>query len=165
MFLQDFIVERNVKQSAASMYIKRHEKEFAGHTELREGKLWLDEEAVKLLSKKYPMLPPDDVWTPAAKQKYDELAEELRETNKELRLVNAECRKMIGYKMEFLALQTEQKKLIDTAVSEREAELNLQHEEIVAKMKEEHQAELDRLQAELDAEKAKKWKIPWPWGN
>lgn len=125
MFLQDFIAERNIKQSAASMYIKRHEEEFDGHISIKEGKSWLDEIAIELLSKKYPVLPVDDVWTPAAKQKYDELAEELRETNKEVRQLNAENRELRQFEMKYRALETQQQLLIEEAVMKKDKEIGI----------------------------------------
>ena len=128
MFLQDFIKERNVKQSAVSMYIKRHEKVFDGHTSIRDGKMWLDDVALELLSKKYPVILPDDVWPPLAKQKYDELQEELREANKEIRQLNAENRELRQFEMKYHALEMEQRKLIETAVTESQVELIKQHD-------------------------------------
>lgn len=107
MYLQDFISARNIKQSAASMYLKRHEEEFEGHTELRDGKLWLDETAVALLSKKYPVLPVDDIWTPQAKQAYDAIQEELRDANAEIRMLNKENRAYREFEMKYRALETE----------------------------------------------------------
>lgn len=125
MFLQDFIIERGVKQSTVSMYIKRHAADFENHTSMKDGKLWLDETAQELLGKKYPVLPVDDVWTPAAKKAYDELAEELRETNREVRKLNEENRELRQFEIKYRALETEQRLLVEEAVLEKDKEISI----------------------------------------
>lgn len=174
MFLQDFIAERNIKQSAVSMYLKRHAEEFNGHTEQRDGKTWLDDEAVNLLSKKYPVLPADEVWTPTAWKKYSDLQEELQDSSKEIRQLNAENRELRKIEVKYRALETEQRILIAEAVSEKDKEIGIlegflkdakENIEYLQEEKEsalkDKQNEIDQLKAELQAEKSRKWKFPW----
>lgn len=174
MFLQDFIAERNVKQSAVSMYLARHSAEFDGHTSIKDGKTWLDEEAVILLSKKYPVLPVDDIWTPQAKKAYDELQEELRETNREVRQLNNENRELRQYEMKYRALETQQQLLIAEAIMDKDKEIGIL-EGFIQDAKtniEAQQSEIDQLKAlvekkdrELEAERNIKWKFPWSKKN
>ena len=55
MYLKEFAEQRNVKPNTVAVYMKSHEKEFKGHTWLKNGRKWLDEDAIRLLEQKYPM--------------------------------------------------------------------------------------------------------------
>lgn len=61
MKLQDFAKERQVKSEAVAQYIRRHKDEYDGHTRRIDNALELDEVAVELLNKKYPLPQPIEV--------------------------------------------------------------------------------------------------------
>lgn len=118
MYLQDFIIERNLKQSTIAMFMKRHQKEFDGHTELRDRRVWLDDVAVTILSKKYPTPMIDEIWSPQAKQAYDSLQEELRDANAEIRLLIKTLREYQEFEMKYRALEMEYQLKLDTAINQ-----------------------------------------------
>ena len=146
MFLQDFIAERGIKQSTASMYMTRHTEEFDGHTSIKDGKTWLDDVAVELLSKKYPVKPVDDIWTPTAKKAYDALQEDLRDSGELIKELARENKRLHKVELEYKALETQQLMLIEKAVSEKQAELDIQH----AAELQNKQDEIDQLKLKLD---------------
>ena len=43
------------RPNTVAVYMKSHEKECKGHTWLKNGRKWLDEDAIRLLEQKYPM--------------------------------------------------------------------------------------------------------------
>ena len=49
-----FATEHNVDKNALFQYIRRHPREFEGHTAIENKCMMLDEEAVAILEKKYP---------------------------------------------------------------------------------------------------------------
>ena len=55
MKIKDFIESRNISYNAVLNYIKRHDKEFKGHIG-RRNNIVLDEVAITLLNKKYPLI-------------------------------------------------------------------------------------------------------------
>lgn len=54
MFLVDFVKEREIEYITVYSWLKRNDF-LDKHSQKIEGKLWLDEKAVQLLSKKYPL--------------------------------------------------------------------------------------------------------------
>ena len=55
MRIKDFIIGRNVELQAVQKYIIRHPELFEGHIDKSERNMDLDEVAVDLLNKKYPL--------------------------------------------------------------------------------------------------------------
>lgn len=61
MNITEFVKGRNVDRNAVCMYIRRHSKEFSGHTKTVGKSVELDEFAIELLEKKYPLPSPVEV--------------------------------------------------------------------------------------------------------
>ena len=61
MYLKDFAESRNESSHTIATYIRRHPEEFDGHTSLSGNKLVLDEEAMAILDKVYPLPKPVEV--------------------------------------------------------------------------------------------------------
>ena len=160
ILLKEFAEGRNVNPHTVATYVRRHPDLFDGHTELDGKKLLLDDTAVEVLSKVYPALPPEDIWTPGAKRKYDELQEELREADKEIRILNQENREYRKMELEYRALQTEYQLQLTAAIDEKTAELQKEHEELKslkAHLEKELASEMRRREeAEIQAERMKK---------
>ena len=55
MKVADFALQHNVEKNAVFQYIRRHADEFEGHTGIENKSMVIDDVAVELLSKKYPM--------------------------------------------------------------------------------------------------------------
>lgn len=79
ILMKDFADGRGVNPDTIATYIRRHPELFDGHTQKSSNKLLLDDEAVELLNKVYPAPAPEEIWTPAAKRKYDNLLEKYTE--------------------------------------------------------------------------------------
>lgn len=56
--LKEFSSQRNVDRYAVAQYIRRHRELFEGHTEIKNNKMYIDDEGVELLGQKYPMPKP-----------------------------------------------------------------------------------------------------------
>ena len=61
MNITEFAENRNIDRNAVSMYIRRHEKEFSGHIKQVGKTIELDNTALELLDKKYPLPAPVEV--------------------------------------------------------------------------------------------------------
>lgn len=61
MNIKEFATMRNVEAQTITRYIKRHEVEFKGHTKKVGKNTILDEAAIQLLDKKYPLPKPIEV--------------------------------------------------------------------------------------------------------
>ena len=61
VFLKDFSEERCVESSAVSAYIRRHPELFKGHTKKVGQKMKLDDTAIEILAKQYPLPKPIEV--------------------------------------------------------------------------------------------------------
>lgn len=61
MILKDFAKERNENPHTIATYIRRHPEEFEGHTEMKGNRLVLDDYALGLLDKVYPLPKPVEI--------------------------------------------------------------------------------------------------------
>jgi TolA-binding protein len=61
MTITEFARARNVQAQTISIYIKRHEKLFKGHTSKAGKTIELDEVALKILDEKYPLPKPVEI--------------------------------------------------------------------------------------------------------
>lgn len=86
MTVEEYANTKGVTKSAVYKQIKRHDDELKGHIESRAGKMWLDEEATKLLdaasSKSAPVLV--DM---ADKQRMDELLKANEDLKEEINVL------------------------------------------------------------------------------
>ena len=61
MIISEFADSRDVQSQVISRYIRRHFDEFKGHTKKNGKSVELDDTAIKLLEKKYPLPKPVEV--------------------------------------------------------------------------------------------------------
>ena len=55
MFLYEFAEKTAQKPDTVATYVRRNKKIFKNHVERRQKQIWLDEKAVDILLKKYPI--------------------------------------------------------------------------------------------------------------
>lgn len=145
MTITEFAKAHHVQSQTISIFIKRHEDLFEGHTK-RVGKtIELDEEALKVLDEKYPLPKPVEVIEDI------ETIKELAATRKEL----ADTRKILIEKEEKISELQEQLLVASRQIVQAEA-MQL----LVEDKKEQLQKEMEKsakLHEELYQEKAKTW--------
>lgn len=141
MKIQDFIKDRNVSYQTVRKYIANHPELFSGHTGQRN-KIILDEVAIELLSKKYPLPKPIQV---------------IEDSNARQQLIEAQqliiqLQQQLVEAAPKIALAEQNAYLLEAALNEKEA---LQEEN------DKLNALLQNKQQELEAEKNRRWKFPW----
>lgn len=156
VLLKDFAEGRNVSAHTIATYIRRHPEAFEGHTGMEGNKLQLDEEAVAILNKVYPLPAPEEIWTPAAKEEYDVLLQEYVKTLEKLDKVKDRFDEL---KDKYHELDLQHRSLDTTFQQEVEKEVTLQLEDAVrgavsvAKMKleKEHAKEVREMENTIQA--------------
>ena len=134
MNITEFSESRNIKVQAVSNYISRHPKLFDGHTS-KEGNLTiLDDAALELLDKKYPLPQPIQVINGVDSEEYQRVLNELNQKNNiiiqmqqemsniKLKLVEETSQKL------FLAEKNENK---DKTIAEQNKSLESSNNEIL----------------------------------
>lgn len=114
MNLADFASQHNVQRDAVAQYIRRHPEEFRGHTSNQGKKLILDEVAIELLEKKYPLRPIEVVEDVATLR-------ELAEAHKALAAANAKLAELQGHAAALEATKILLEDREQQLVAEREA--------------------------------------------
>lgn len=61
MTISEFLKGRNVERQAITRYINRHEDEFDGHITKTGREIELDEDAIRILERKYPLPAPVEI--------------------------------------------------------------------------------------------------------
>ena len=126
MRIKDFIVGRNVELQAVQKYIIRHPELFEGHIDKSERNMDLDEVAVDLLNKKYPLIQKIEIYNGVSHEEHKAVLEELNKKNNyiiqlqnELNAVN----KQLGDIGSSLARLEEKDKSKDKIIAEQEESL------------------------------------------
>lgn len=137
----EFAELRNEKPDTVSAYIRRNSKDFEGHLGKEKNRMTLDEEAVEILNRIYPLPKPIEVIedTESRKaliimqQKYIELQNEMQKAT--------------------LALseQSQQVLLLEAKEKDKDAEIDRQRTEL-AELREKMETEQNELRAKLEAE-------------
>ena len=173
MYLRDFADQRGVKPDTVAAYIREHEAEFAGCTWMEGKQKVLDDSAVELLDKKYPL--PKPAYVVQDTEAREALAVALRDLAEARKIQGAIYEQLLAAKDENLKLTMQAAKvpLLEAAASNREdriqemaAALQAEQEDKMEAQAKQRAAEIevDRLweklaaaEAELKAEKEKTW--------
>lgn len=151
MKIQEFIKDRNINYSTVFQYIKRNEKLFSGHIGSSK-KIELDDIAIEILDKKYPLPNPVQIIEDtAAKEELAEVKSQLIQTQQmvislQQKLVEA-APKIAFIEQTEKTLELTTQELFDS----KEENTTLKNENIQIK------DELAKLQTELENEKSKSW--------
>lgn len=149
MILKDFAEQRNESPHTIATYIRRHPEEFEGHTTMKGNKLVLDEKAIELLEKVYPLPKPVEVIVD------HESREKLIKALEEIRVLEKEIKKnyqIVAQAEATLVLLEDKKQELETSRADLEAE-RVRANELFRENAE--------LRAKLSAEQSRKWKFPW----
>lgn len=92
ILLVDFAKERGVNPDTITTYIRRHAELFEGHTKQKGNKLLLDEEAVVVLDKKYPLPKLIEVVNGIDPLEYAAALKELSEVQKRMEMLQEQYR-------------------------------------------------------------------------
>lgn len=95
ILLKAFASERGVSTDAVTAYIRRHKKEFEGHTKKVEKRLLIDDEAIIKLDKIYPLPRPIEIVGDTETQRklikiqemYIELQEKYRQNERQIAII------------------------------------------------------------------------------
>lgn len=151
MKITEFLQGRDVERQAVTRYISRHDEIFNGHV-TREGKeLNLDNYAVSVLKEVYPPLKPVTVIKGVAHEEYERVMNELIKTQKEKdelqnRLLET-AEQIASANATKILLEDKEKQLEDKSKQIEKLEM----EQTALK------SNLEKVQEQLDAEKAKSW--------
>lgn len=86
MYLKDFAESRNESSHTIATYIRRHPEEFDGHTSMSGNRLVLDDEAIEMLDKVYPLPKPVEIIVDhESRDKLIKALEEIRVLEKEIK--------------------------------------------------------------------------------
>lgn len=149
MILKDFAEQRNESPHTIATYIRRHPEEFEGHTSMKGNKLVLDEKAIEILEKVYPLPKPVEVIVD------HESREKLLKALEEIRVLEKEIKKnyqIVAQAEATLVLLEDKKQELETSRADLEAE-RVRANELFRENAE--------LRAKLSAEQNRKWKFPW----
>ena len=157
--ITDFADARNVDRNAVTQYIRRHDDLFKGHTKVKANCMFVDDEAVILLEKKYPLPRPIEVVEDI------ETIKELSETRKELakaeKRIEEIQKQLLEASKQIAQAEATQMLLEDKeAQLEREYERSAKAEARIASAEgqmESLRTEIEKLQEELERERAKTW--------
>lgn len=139
MTITEFASSRNEQTQTISAFIKRHPEKFEGHTKKVGKTVELDENAIDILDKQYPLPKPVTVINGVDPEEYEKILQDLKELQKKY---DAAIENIAKIQTERLA----EKELIGKAEAQQlllentEKQLNDEKEE-----KEKLQAEIDRL--------------------
>ena len=164
--ITDFADARNVDRNAVTQYIRRHDDLFKGHTKVKANCMFVDDEAVILLEKKYPLPRPIEVVEDI------ETIKELSETRKELAKAEKRIEEIQKQLLE-ASKQIAQAEATQMLLEDKEAQLEREYERS-AKAEERAttaeariasaegqmeslRTEIEKLQEELERERAKTW--------
>lgn len=155
MYIAEFASSRNVDSQAVQKYVNRHEEEFKNHV-FKNGKyLNLDDEAIKILDKTYPIPKPVQIINGVDPNEYENLQKQLISA-KDLVIalkdqIQAQTEKIsVG---ESAKLLLEEKK---NQVSELKSELKEQKSKLESDI-DELKRKNEELQNQLQAEQSKPW--------
>ncbi len=142
--LSDFAKERGIARDTITQYIRRNSEMFENHTELDGKWLMIDEEAERILSKKYPLPVQLVLEDKESRTKLIQAQETIIQLQSQLataqqQIATAEATKML--------LEDKEKQLI-------KAEERLEKEE---QLKENALEEIKELQNQLEIERNKSW--------
>ena len=137
MNITEFAKSRNIEPQAISRYIGRHQ-EFKGHTKKSGKAVELDETAVELLEKKYPLPQPVQI---------------IEDTESRQKLIKAQ-ELIIQLQNKLLDAQSQiaEAEAIKLLLEDKKAQIARYEQE-----KETDKQKIDELSAELFAEKSKTW--------
>lgn len=152
ILLTEFAVERNERADTIRKYISRHKNEFEGHCSISGTKMELDDVAVELLDKVYPLPKPVEIIEDTESRnellKTQKLVIQLQQkiSEQSMALAQAEAAKLL------LEDKEEQLKEKKDEIEERKAELNLVKQEVAAERSradaERERADAERIRAE-----------------
>lgn len=154
MTVTEFLAGRTVERQAVTRYIERHPEEFANHTSKNGKEIVLDDVAVEILDKKYPLAKPVQVIEGVAPEEHEKLYKKYTAALERLEAFSewkADQIQLLAeseqkYNMLMLQSQIDQEAAVSEAVKLREEELNR-----------EHRAEVEKIQNEAaEAIKAEK---------
>ena len=145
MTITEFLNGRTVERQAVTRYIERHEEEFQGHTSRKGREIVLDEVAIDILDRKYPLQSlVEVVEDKESRQKLIKAQEyiiQLQEKINEQSLAIA--------KAESIQLLLEDKEHQLEMAEQRENEWKERHERT--------EEELNKVREELEKERNKSW--------
>ena len=147
--LREFAAERKEQPSTVATYIRRHPEEFSGHTQMDGKKMLLDEHALELLDKVYPLPKPVEVIPDT------ESREQLLKARE---IIISLQHEMLGMKQQIAEAEATRLLLDDKKQELKDTKTDLQGERERADALFRENAE---LRAQLEAEKNRKWKFPW----
>lgn len=174
--IQEFIQGRNIKYATVFQYIKRNQDAFSGHIG-KSNNIELDDEAVRLLEKKYPFPEPVQVvQDPAARDKLLEVTEKYAAAMEKITLLTEQNAQLLVIQSKQRFLEEENKNLTED-LNRTEQELRkiadeqkgwmrtfksqekevAEAEMLLKREREEHRMQLAKLQSELESEKNKTW--------
>lgn len=152
ILLTEFAAERNERADTIRKYISRHKNEFEGHCSFAGPKMELDDVAVELLDKVYPLPKPIEIIEDTESRKELLRAQKLiiqlqqKISDQSMALAQAEATKLL------LEDKEEQLKEKKDEIEERKAELNLVKQEVAAERSradaERERADAERIRAE-----------------
>lgn len=144
MKITEFLQGRDVERQAVTRYISRHDEIFNGHV-TREGKeLDLDNYAVSVLKEVYPPLKPVTIIKGVSHEEYERVMKELIKAQKE----KDEIQNRLLETAEQIASANATKMLLEDKAAQIEK---------MEKEQAELKANLEKMQEQLNAEKAKTW--------
>lgn len=144
MKIKEFIEGRDVSYSTVAMYIKRNKDMFSGHIG-RSGNIVLDDIAVAILDKKYPVLKPVEVIQD------EELRKQLIEAQEKIIELQEHINMMLPVVQEYKHKQyllEEAEKKADQAIKDKEKSENAR--DIYREKLIEHLSEMDKLNHKND---------------
>lgn len=159
MKMTDFARERGVNRDTITQYIRRNEGLFKGHTEVKGKALYIDEIALDILDKKYPLHKPVELIEDI------ETIKELSETRMKLveaskMIINLQ-NKLTEQSLTIAKAEATQMLLEDKTKELERMESMLEKAEIRAEKAEEQKTaandEIAALRKELEAERNKSW--------
>ena len=119
MYLKDFAEGRNESSHTIATYIRRHPEEFEGHTSMSGNKLVLDDEAIEILDKVYPLPKPVEIIVDhESRDKFIKALEEIRVLEKEIK----ESYQIVAEAKATLMLLEDKKQELEASRADFEAE-------------------------------------------
>lgn len=150
--LLDFASERKVDGNTIHKYINRHPEEFEGHVFKVKNKLVLDDVAIRILDKVYPVPVVEVVMDEESRRKAEEAKDAmLILVDRYDKKIDALQNELVKKEEEKNQLMTEHKKELEQQADKLEAKHQLEKEELKSIYKE----QIELLQSELDKERSK----------
>lgn len=154
MIITEFLEGRTVERQAVTRYIERHPEEFNGHISKKGREIDLDDIAIAILDKKYPLAKPIQVINGVDPEEYNMLQKKYMAALEEMdvlknwkieqvqRLADSEQR----YNTLMLQSKIDKDNAVADAVKIREKELNLEHRAADQELHDHYKAEIERIQ-------------------